>query len=49
MGKYDVKIVSYADDAAVVADNEDDLQRLLLEFGRACEKFDLNKYLRQRN
>ena len=35
-----VNIVCYADDATLIADNEDDL-RLLTTFSQSCTKFDL--------
>jgi len=36
-----VNIVCYADDVTLIADNEDDLQRLLTRFSQSCTKFDL--------
>lgn len=41
MGDNDVNIVCYADDVALVAEDEDSLQRLLYRFSLACTKFDL--------
>jgi hypothetical protein len=36
-----VDIVCYADDATLIADIEDDLQRLLTRFSQSCTEFDL--------
>jgi hypothetical protein len=36
-----VNIVCYADDATLIADNEDDLQRLLTRCSQSCTKFGL--------
>ena len=41
MGDENVIIVCYADDAALVAENENGLQRLLHKFALSCEKFQL--------
>ena len=50
LGNENVNMVYYADDATPVADNEDDLQRLLYRFSQSCTKFDLKiYYLRKRN
>lgn len=39
MGTKKVRAVSYAGDATLI---EDDLQRLFIEFRKACKLFDLN-------
>ena len=36
-----MNIICYADDTTLIADNEDDLQRLLNRFSHSCTKFDL--------
>ena len=36
-----MNIICYADDTTLIADNEDDLQRLLNRFSYSCTKFDL--------
>jgi hypothetical protein len=36
-----VNIVCYADDATLIVDKEDDLQRLLTRLSQSCTKFDL--------
>ena len=36
-----VNTICYADDATLIADNEEDLQRLLNRFSYSCAKFDL--------
>ena len=36
-----VNIICYADDATLIADIENDLQRLLNRFSHSCTKFDL--------
>ena len=41
LGDENVNIICYADDATLIADNEDDLQRLLNRFSHSCAKFDL--------
>jgi len=41
LGNEYVNMVYCADDATPVADNEDDLQRLLYRFSQSCTKFDL--------
>ena len=41
LGDENVNIICYADDATLIADNEDDLQRLLNRFSYSCTKFDL--------
>jgi len=41
MGRKEIKIICYADDATLVADNEDDLQRMLIKFAEACRTFEL--------
>ena len=40
MGNRDLNIVCYADDAVLMADNEDDLQRLLYRVHLSCQKFE---------
>ena len=42
MGDENVKIVCYADDAALVAENENDPHRLLHKFALSCEILQLN-------
>ena len=42
LGDDNVNMICYADDATLIADNEDDLQRLLNRFSQSCTKFDLN-------
>ena len=41
LGDENVNMLCYADDATIVADNEDGLQRLLYRFLQSCTKFDL--------
>lgn len=41
MGKYNINILCYADDTLLIAENEDDLQRLLYEFSKICKNFNL--------
>lgn len=41
MGDRQLKIICYADDAVLVAETENDLQRLLVEFNRSCEKYNM--------
>ena len=41
MGRNSIKIVCYADDAVLVAEDEDDLQRMLYRFERTAEKFNM--------
>lgn len=42
LGKMEVRIVCYAHDATLIADSEDDFQRLFFEFHKACKQFYLN-------
>ena len=42
MGDENVNIVCYADDAALVVESENDLQRLLHKFALSCEILQLN-------
>ena len=37
----EIKIVCYADDAVLISDNEDDLQRLLYAFEKSADKFNM--------
>ena len=48
LGDENVNTVCYADDATLVADNEDDLQRLLYRFSQSCAKY-LKNHIRKRN
>ena len=41
LGNENMNMVCYADDMTPVADNEDNLQRLLYRFSQSCTKFDL--------
>ena len=41
MGSKEVKILCYADDAVLVAESEDDLQRLLYQFNKAAKKLNM--------
>ena len=41
MGDENINMVCHANDAALVAENEDDLQRLLYKFSLSCDKFNL--------
>ena len=41
LGDETVNTICYADDVTLIADNEDDLQRLLNRFSHSCAKFDL--------
>ena len=41
MGSEEINIVWYADDIALIADTEDDLQRLLYNFQLSCLKFNM--------
>lgn len=41
MGNRSLRILCYADDAVLVAENEDDLQRLLNKFKTAAERFNM--------
>ena len=42
MGQTQFKIVCYADDAVLIAKNEDDLQRMLFEFNKAATKYNMS-------
>ena len=37
-GRFDINQLLFADDTALVADSEDELCRLVSEFGRLCEE-----------
>ena len=41
LGDENVNIICYVDDETLIADNEDNLQRLLNGFSHSCAKFDL--------
>ncbi|KAL6421492.1 hypothetical protein ACFW04_011244 [Cataglyphis niger] len=41
MGDRSLRILCYADDAIIVAENEDDLQRLLNKFKTTAERFNM--------
>ena len=41
MGDENINMVCYANDSPLVAENEDDLQRLLYKFSLSCDIFDL--------
>ena len=41
MGRKDLNIIRYADDVVLMADNEDDLQRLLYSFYLGCQKYNM--------
>lgn len=41
IGKREIKIVCYADDAVLLAESEDDLQRLLFRFKTTAEEFNM--------
>ena len=41
LGEKDINIVCYADDAVLITESEDDLQRLLHQFGKIAEKFNM--------
>lgn len=49
VGNKEVKILCYADDAVLVTDNEDDLQRLLYQFNIIVKKFNIRCTLVGRN
>jgi hypothetical protein len=41
MGDSEIKIICYADDAVLLSDNEDDLQRMLFNFNKAAKAFNM--------
>jgi hypothetical protein len=41
MGNSEIKIICYADDAVLLSDNEDDLQRILFNFNKAAKNFNM--------
>ena len=41
MGNKEAKISCYADDAVLVVESEDDLQRLLYQFNKTTKKFNM--------
>jgi hypothetical protein len=41
MGESLINLVVYADDVVLIAENEDDLQRMLLKFNNVCKKFSM--------
>ena len=41
LGEKDINIVCYADDAVLITESEDDLQRLLHQFGKIADKFNM--------
>lgn len=41
MGDKEINIICYADDAALVAESEDDLQRLLHQLNRTAKSFNM--------
>ena len=41
MGNKEVRILCYADDVVLVAESEDDLQRLLHQFNKTAKKFNM--------
>ena len=42
MGDREIKILCYADDAVLIAESEDELQRLLYQFNTTARKFKIN-------
>jgi hypothetical protein len=41
MGHSEIKIICYADDAVLLSDNEDDLQRILFNFNKAAKNVNM--------
>jgi hypothetical protein len=39
IGRKEVNIIRYADDSVFIADNEDNLQRLLYQFSISCRNY----------
>jgi hypothetical protein len=40
-GESMINLVVYADDVVLIAENEDDLQRMLFKFNNVCKKFNI--------
>lgn len=40
-GSYNINSICYADDTVLIAENEDDLQRLLFQFYKTCQSFNM--------
>jgi len=47
MGNKGVKIVCYADDAVIISEDGDNLQRLLYRFELAAEKYNMSIFVRK--
>jgi len=39
MGESMINLVAYSDNVVLIAENEDDLQRMLFKFNNDCKKF----------
>ena len=42
MGQTEFKILCYADDAVLIAEREDNLQRMLLDFNQTANKYNMS-------
>ena len=42
MGQTEFKILCYADDAVLIAESEDNLQRMLFEFNQTANKYNMS-------